>query len=277
VCGSTGCGSDEVQKNPVDTGSTSSSLLLGSALLLGSESRLVVFLDSCFRLLSDFLSRLRDGFGRFLCLVLGLDNLLGLGCFAGFGGDLLLLLRSRFSVGRSFGVGSWNGLLCSGRLSGRFLGFIIFLGLLDLGLDCFFPSSLGSLFGSRSNNRCFRLVDVRYLFGLDLSASCSLSSELHSLVDVGSLLCLDGLLALCSLLFRSRLDVGLFGVDVVVVVGNLSLDCLLSSGLLRWGSLSFFIVRIGLLATTLLGSRLGGRGTRSVFASSFGSSGRLST
>jgi hypothetical protein len=269
-------GSEEVQKEDlVNTGLTSLCLLLRSALLLGSESRLVVFLDSCFRLLSDFLSRLRGGFGRFLCLVLGLDNLLGLGCLAGFGGGLFLLLGSRFSVGRSFRVGSWNGLLCSGRLSGGFLGFINFLGLLDLGLDCFLSSSLGSLFGSRSNSRCFGLVDVRCLFGLDLSASCGLSSGLHSLVDVRSLLCLDGLLTLCSLLFRSRLDVGLFGVDVVVV-GNLGLDCLLSSGLLRWGSLSFFIVSIGLLATTLLGSRLGGRGTRSVFASSFGSSGSLS-
>jgi hypothetical protein len=111
------------------------------------------------------------------------------------------------------------------------------------------------------------------LFGLDLSTLCSLSSGLHGLVDVGSLLCLDGLLALWGLLLRSRLDVGLFGVDIGV--GNLSLDCLLSSGLLRWGSLSLFIVGIGLLATALLGNRFGGRGAGSVFASSFSGSGSL--
>jgi hypothetical protein len=100
-----------------------------------------------------------------------------------------------------------------------------------------------------------------------------LSSGLHSLVDVGSLCGLDGLLALCDLRFRSRLDVGFFG--IVIGVGILSLDCLLSSGLLRWGSLSFFIVGIGLLATALLGSGLGGRGAGSVFASSFSGSGSL--
>jgi hypothetical protein len=100
-----------------------------------------------------------------------------------------------------------------------------------------------------------------------------LSSGLHSLVDIGSLCCLGGLLALCDLLFRSRLDVGSFG--IVIGVSNLGLDCLLSSGLLRWGSLSFFIVGIGLLATTLLGSGFGSRGAGSVFASSFSGSGSL--
>lgn len=94
--------------------------------------------------------------------------------------------------------------------------------------------------------------------GLDLSTPCGLSSGFHGVVDVGSLLCLDGFLALDGLLLRSRLD-----------VGGLGLDCLLSSGLLRWGSLSFFVVGIGLLATALLGSGFRGGRTSSVLVCSF--------
>jgi len=240
---------------------TSLCLLLGGTLLLGS--RLFILLDSFFRLFGGFLDRLRGSLSRLLSIVglfLRLDNLLRLGCLARFGGSLfLLLLRSGLGFGLrgSLRVGDWGGLLCPGRLSGRLSRNVSLLRLDGL-------LALGGLLGSRGSNGCFSLIDIRWFLGLDLSALCGLSSRFHGVVDVGSLLCLDRLLVLGGLLLRSRLDIGLFG------VGILSLDCLLSSGLLRWGSLSFFVVGVGLLATALLGSGFRSGGTGGVSICSFG-------